>query len=163
MHLQEEIITKSKENPHYSAFELVENYFGPQDHNHVARFGYDMKRKDVRGPLPSKVELQAQLRAKEKENVLQHKHIDDLEDAHKREIKKFEDHMRIVVEMVMSTQPPSDTLRVVLPLDLIMTKMIRYRYCSFHCSSFCFIVLIIILPLPICETPQLKLMCTKSN
>ncbi|KAJ8438820.1 LOW QUALITY PROTEIN: hypothetical protein Cgig2_023012 [Carnegiea gigantea] len=110
---------KSKKNPYYSAFDLVEDCFGPQDHNHVARFGYDMTPKDVRGPLPSRAELF------EKENVSQHKHIDDLEDAHKREIKKLEDHMRIVVEMVMSTQPPSDTLRVVLLLDLIMTKMIR--------------------------------------
>ncbi|KAJ8431378.1 hypothetical protein Cgig2_027972 [Carnegiea gigantea] len=37
----EEIITKSKENQPYSAFELLEDYFGPQDRDHVACFGYD--------------------------------------------------------------------------------------------------------------------------
>ncbi|KAJ8422711.1 hypothetical protein Cgig2_016425 [Carnegiea gigantea] len=67
--------------------------------------------KDVRGPLPSGVELQAQFRVKKKENVSLHKSIDDLEDAHKREIKKLEDQMRIVLEMVMSTQPPLDASR----------------------------------------------------
>jgi len=62
-----------------------------------------MKLKDVRGLLPSRAELQAQLHAKEKENVLLYKRIDDLKDAHKREIKKLEDQMRIVVEKVMPT------------------------------------------------------------
>ena len=40
------IITKSKENPHYFAFELVEDCFGPQDRNHVACFGYGTKPKE---------------------------------------------------------------------------------------------------------------------
>ncbi|KAJ8432070.1 hypothetical protein Cgig2_030506 [Carnegiea gigantea] len=66
---QEGIIPKSKESPHYSAFDLVEDCFRPQERNHVACFGYGMKPKDVRGPLPSRAELQAQLCAKEKENA----------------------------------------------------------------------------------------------
>ena len=70
-----------------------------------------MKPKDVRGPLPSRAELQAMLRSKEKENVSIHKRINDLEDAHKREISKLEDQMRTVVEFVMSTQPQSGAPR----------------------------------------------------
>ena len=62
-------MTKSKENPHFSAFELIEECFGPQDRDHVACFGRGMKPKDVRGPLPSRAQLQAMLHDKEKENI----------------------------------------------------------------------------------------------
>ncbi|KAJ8421566.1 hypothetical protein Cgig2_009167 [Carnegiea gigantea] len=57
----EEIIQISKDNPDFLAFELVEECFGPQDHDHVACFGYRMKLKDVRGPLPTRATLQAML------------------------------------------------------------------------------------------------------
>jgi len=62
---------------------LIKECFGPQDHDHVACFGYEMKPKDVRGPLPTRAALQAMLREKEKENIALHKRMDDMENAHK--------------------------------------------------------------------------------
>ena len=97
-------MTKSKENPHFSAFELIEECFGPQDRDHVACFGRGMKPKDVRGPLPSRAQLQAMLRDKEKENIALHKRMDDLEESHKSDMNKLEDQMQKVIDLLMTQQ-----------------------------------------------------------
>ncbi|KAJ8431054.1 hypothetical protein Cgig2_027109 [Carnegiea gigantea] len=92
---------------HFSAFELVKECFGPQDRDHVACFGYGMKPKDVRGPLPSIAALQAMLREKEKENIALHKRMDDMENAHKNNTDKLEDWVRILANLVMANQQTS--------------------------------------------------------
>ncbi|KAJ8430637.1 hypothetical protein Cgig2_026382 [Carnegiea gigantea] len=53
----EEIIQTSKDNPHISTFQLVEECFRPQHCDHVACFGYEMKPKGIRGPSPSRAAL----------------------------------------------------------------------------------------------------------
>ncbi|KAJ8428448.1 hypothetical protein Cgig2_024109 [Carnegiea gigantea] len=103
----EEIIQTSKDNPHFSAFELVEECFGPQDCDHVAYFRYGMKPNDVRGPLPTRAALQAMLREKEKENIALHKRIDDMENAHKNDMDKLEDQVRMLANLVMANQQTS--------------------------------------------------------
>ncbi|KAJ8428169.1 hypothetical protein Cgig2_028289 [Carnegiea gigantea] len=103
----EEIIQTSKDNPHFSAFELVEEYFGPQDRDHVACFGYGMKPKDVRGPLLSRAALQAILQEKEKENIALHKCMNDMENAQKNNMDKLEDQVRMLANLVMANQQTS--------------------------------------------------------
>ncbi|KAJ8434088.1 hypothetical protein Cgig2_030523 [Carnegiea gigantea] len=105
--VKEEIIQTSKDNPHFSAFELVEECFGPQDCDHVAYFRYGMKPNDVRGPLPTRAALQAMLREKEKENIALHKRIDDMENAHKNDMDKLEDQVRMLANLVMANQQTS--------------------------------------------------------
>ncbi|KAJ8433881.1 hypothetical protein Cgig2_021264 [Carnegiea gigantea] len=103
----EEILRTSKDNPHFSAFELVEECFRPQDRDHVACLGYGMKPKDVRGPLISRAALQAMLQEKEKENIALHKCMDDMENANKNDMDKLEDQLRMLANLVMANRQTS--------------------------------------------------------
>jgi len=85
---------KSKENPHFYAFELIEVCFGRQDCDHVACFGYGMRPKDVRDPLTSRAQPQAMLRDKEKENIALNKCINNLGESHKSDMNKLGDQMK---------------------------------------------------------------------
>ncbi|XP_056688130.1 uncharacterized protein [Spinacia oleracea] len=49
----DEIVSVEKENPSLSQFEVVEKCFGPQDRGGVVCFGFGIRPKDVRGPLPT--------------------------------------------------------------------------------------------------------------
>ena len=63
-----------------------------------------MKPKDVRGPLLTRAALQTMLREKEKENIALHKCMDDIENAHKNDIDKLEDQVRMLSHLVMANQ-----------------------------------------------------------
>ena len=49
-----------------------------------------MKLRNVRGPLPSRVALQAMLSENEKENIALHKRMDDMVNAHKNDMNNLE-------------------------------------------------------------------------
>jgi len=66
-----------------------------------------MKPKDVRGPLPTRAALQAMLREKEKENIALNKRMDDMENAHKNDMDKLEDQVRMLANLVMANQQTS--------------------------------------------------------
>ena len=63
-----------------------------------------MKPKDVRGPLPSRAQLQAMLREKEKENIALSKRIDNMEESHKSDMNKLEEQMQKVCEFLLTQQ-----------------------------------------------------------
>ncbi|KAJ8425094.1 hypothetical protein Cgig2_007816 [Carnegiea gigantea] len=70
-------------------------------------YEFGMKPKDVRGPLPTRAAIQAMLRKKEKENIALHKRIDDMENAHKNDMDKLEDQVRMLANLVMTNQQTS--------------------------------------------------------
>ena len=63
-----------------------------------------MKPKDVRGPLPSRAQLQTMLREKEKENIALSKRIDNMEESHKSDMNKLEDQMQKVYDLLLTQQ-----------------------------------------------------------
>ncbi|KAJ8429644.1 hypothetical protein Cgig2_025003 [Carnegiea gigantea] len=103
----EEITQTSKDNPHFSAFELVEECFRPQGYNHMAYSRYGIKPKDVRGPILSRDALQGMLQEKEKENIALHQHLDHKENARKNDINELEDQMRISPDLVIGNEQES--------------------------------------------------------
>lgn len=65
---QDEIVAVETNNPSLSQFDVVENCFGTHDRGTMVCFGFGVKPKDVRGPLPSRNDLTAGLHVKQKEN-----------------------------------------------------------------------------------------------
>ena len=87
-----------------SHFGVVEKCFGEQDCGSVVCFGFGVRPKDVRGPLPSRAELTTRLQEKERENVELRKRMDEMEKAHRHEsetnakkISNLEDKMNTIL------------------------------------------------------------------
>ncbi|KAJ8445944.1 hypothetical protein Cgig2_003820 [Carnegiea gigantea] len=73
----------------------------------MKRLWHYWRPKDVRGPLPSRAALQAMLWEKEKENIALHRRMDDMENAHKNNMDKQEDQVRMLANLVMANQQTS--------------------------------------------------------
>ena len=109
---------ESNNNPSMSQFDLVEKCFGVQDCDRVICFGYGTKLEDIRGPQPSKAELKAELLIKDRQisdlrgrmdNIEQHeanhqKEINDMQEAHKRDIDKLEAKIKMLADLLLGEQ-----------------------------------------------------------
>lgn len=76
-----------KNNPSLSQFEIVEKCFGQQDRGSIVCFGSGIRPKDVRGPLPSRIELTSRLQEKQKENDDLRKRVEEMEKIRQEESK----------------------------------------------------------------------------
>ncbi|XP_056688184.1 uncharacterized protein [Spinacia oleracea] len=85
----DEIVSVEKENPSLSQFEVVEKCFGPQDRGGVVCFGFGIRPKDVRGPLPTRADLTSRAHEKQKENDDLRKRMDEMEKVHQADLEKM--------------------------------------------------------------------------
>ncbi|XP_021836768.2 uncharacterized protein [Spinacia oleracea] len=85
----DEIVSVEKENPSLSQFEVVEKFFGPQDRGGVVCFGFGIRPKDVRGPLPTRADLTSRAHEKQKENDDLRKRMDEMEKVRQADLEKM--------------------------------------------------------------------------
>ncbi|KAJ8423863.1 hypothetical protein Cgig2_033787 [Carnegiea gigantea] len=93
--------------PKYKGKVWYSYYIGSKKGDKQKTEKYEMKPKDVRGPLPTTAALQAMLREKEKENIALHKRMDDMENAHNNDMDELEDQVRMLANLVMANQQTS--------------------------------------------------------
>ncbi|KAM3284516.1 putative protein isoform X7 [Capsicum chacoense] len=111
--LIEEIV---KAEPSLPTIEIVEKYWGPQNHSHVVCFGGGVKVKDMKGGTSSKNELLSALRSTREDNksfIEENKSVNDrlstLEDEMEK-IRKMQEFFAAQQSHIPHTTPPVSTV-----------------------------------------------------
>ncbi|XP_020268038.1 uncharacterized protein LOC109843511 isoform X2 [Asparagus officinalis] len=80
----DEIVQVKQANPSLSDIEIVEKIWGKQSHGHITVFGGGTTLKDLRGPLPSRSDLEARVIEEKRKNQMLQQRLDEQEQQQQR-------------------------------------------------------------------------------
>ncbi|XP_020270252.1 uncharacterized protein LOC109845410 [Asparagus officinalis] len=101
---EDEIVQVKQANPSLSDIEIVEKIWGKQSHGHITVFGGGTTLKDLRGPLPSRSDLEARVIEEKRKNRMLQQRLDEQEQQQQR-MSELESQVKAMQELFFRQSP----------------------------------------------------------